>query len=148
MSLGNHDIIVGIASGENNDDTLGYCLSNGATYLIYEGKQIPVTTVAPQNGWKILVKVDRQTGEVEWTLAHPFRQSLQRVRIPASLHNKMLFPMVHLYAATTTSSSSRDGSMADKFAESNYSKQSNKNILLSCCLQGKLRIAKFWEEKF
>ena len=104
VSLGKHDILVGIASDAlrnsancyGNADALTYYLWNGATYLYSEGKTITVTRVAPQDGWRILVTVDRQAGEVEWTQVHPARQSLHRAAIPAGMRNKTLLPVVHL----------------------------------------------------
>ena len=55
--------------------------------------------MAPQDGWRILVTVDRQAGEVEWTQVHPARQSLHRAAIPAGMRNKTLLPVVHLYCS-------------------------------------------------
>ena len=55
--------------------------------------------MAPYNGWRILVKVDRQANEVEWTQVHPIRRSLLRVGIPANMVGKTLLPVVHLFCS-------------------------------------------------
>ena len=104
VSLGKHDILVGIASDAlrnspkcyDNADALTYCLAYRGACLYSEGKYTAVTTVVPQDGWRILVTVDRQAGEVEWTQVHPARQSLHRAAIPAGMRNKTLLPVVHL----------------------------------------------------
>lgn len=81
VKLGNQ-IMVGIASDaqrraercRNNPGFLAYYLGKRAARLICPGKAIKTTTaVVPQDGWKILVTVDRKANEVKWILMHPFR---------------------------------------------------------------------------
>ena len=52
--------------------------------------------MAPQNGSRILVTVDRMAGEVEWTQQHPVIQLIAKERIPSGMRAKTLLPVVHL----------------------------------------------------
>lgn len=106
VNVGSQSISIGLASYTlrgsatcyAHPDALTFNLFNGnITYLCSEGRQFVLPTQSPVNGWKILVNVDRQAGEVEWIRVHPIRQSLLREQIPVGMLDKTLLPVIHMW---------------------------------------------------
>ena len=64
--------------------------------VYYENGSVKTVYMSPANLDVIAVKVDRIENTVEWEYTRPIMCRIAKIKLPASMREKNLFPVVHL----------------------------------------------------